>query len=271
MPVGNRPVIDRTIEILKRHGVNRIIVNAHHHYQQIKRHLGDKIALGIDIEVRVEPKIMGTGGGVGNTADFWDADPFILINGDILTDIRLDKVYEAHLKSRCLATLVLHDYRPFSRVQVDNRLNITDIAKNTLPKRLAFTGIHIIEPELLNYIPEGACSDIMDCYRGLIKSGRSVKAYVSKGHYWRDMGTIDSYMLANKEVLHEDQFLLAPGCRVHSSARLKDWAVIGENTYIGAETEVRGSILWENIRVERGKKVINSIISSLREVRFAPF
>ena len=269
IPVANRPLIDRTVEYLKFHGVREIVVNAHHHHNQISKHLDQGRPFGIRIEVRVEPEILGTGGGIKNTTDFWDTDPFIVVNGDVLTNIDLIKAYKRHLRKRNPATLVLHDCRPFNKIQIDSHSRIVDIPFENYPKspgRLAFTGIHVIEPELLSHIPGGAFSNIIDCYRELIRKGTPIGAYVVKGHYWRDIGTVSNYIHASKEALRKDSFLIGRGCKIHDTARLKDWAIIGDGTCLEQGAEIRGSILWEDVKVKKGTKVVNSIVTSSGQV-----
>ena len=269
LPVANKPLIDRTIEYLKSHGVTEILVNAHHHHQQIVRYLDGGRPFGITIEVRVEPEILGTGGGIKNSSDFWDSEAFIVINGDILTDINLAQSYEAHKQNRGLATLILHDYKAFNKIEIDTSFTIKEIPLQNLPDvpgRLAFTGIHIIEPELLSYIKEGVFSDIIDCYRKLISSGSPIKAQVAKGHHWRDIGTVESYLLANRENLGANPFLIAPGSEIHHSAKLMDWAIVGENASLEKGVEITRSVLWENVKVKKGIRVIESIITSSREI-----
>ncbi|MDY6971119.1 MAG: NDP-sugar synthase [Thermodesulfobacteriota bacterium] len=266
VPVCNTPVIDRTLKYLKAYGVSQVVVNAHHHHEKVVEHFNAGRLFGLEIEIRVEREIMGTGGGIKNTEDFWDPDPFIVINGDILTDIDLTSVIDAHKKNGALATMTLHDFEPFNQIQIDDRLNILDIAAETHPLRLGFTGIHIIEPELLSLIPEGVYSNIVDCYRRLIGLGGPIKAYVSNGHYWRDMGTIGSYVLANKEALRETSFLLGPECDVHDSAILRDWAIIGEQVCLEEGVEISRSILWEGVKVKKGVRVMDSIVTSSKIV-----
>ncbi len=265
VPIGNIPIINLLIQYLKGHGIDKIIVNAHHHYQQVIDHLDGGKPFGIDIEVRVEPEILGTGGGIKNTEDFWDADPFIVINSDILTNIDLSRAYDEHRRNKNLVTLVLHDYKAFNQILIDAHLNILDIGPESSPGRLAFTGIHIIEPEVLDHIPQKK-SNIINCYRELIKSGKSVRAHLAHGHDWRDIGTIESYRLANKEILKKDQFLLGPDCQIHSSARIDGWAVIGEKTLLEEDVVISKSILWDNVTIKRGTRVIDSIVTSSKKV-----
>jgi mannose-1-phosphate guanylyltransferase len=266
MPVGNVPIIDRIIEYLKTYGISELVVNAHHHNKQIVEHLNGGRPFNLNIDVRVEPDILGTGGGIKNTEDFWDKAPFIVMNGDILTNINLRNAYEAHKRSESLATLILHDQPPFNQIKIDDQNNITHIADENLANRLAFTGIHIIDPKLMARIPENVFSNIIHWYRELIREGRPPKAYISAGHEWRDIGTIESYVLANKETLHGKSFLCAPDCRIDSSAVLKDWAVIGSETFLEQGVEVRRSILWEKVKVKKGVKVIDSIVTSSKDV-----
>ena len=267
MPVGNRPMIDRVIDYLKKFNTEALIVNAHHHQEQLVAHLDNDRPFGLNIRVKVEPEILGTGGGIKNTEGFWDDEPFVVINGDILTDIDLTGAYETHQKKGSLVTLILHDCEPFNQILINERLDILDIAPKARPGRLAFTGIHIIEPQILSHIPKNRFYNIIDCYQKLIREGNPIRAYISKGHYWRDVGTIDSYLLANKEVLKEVRFLTDPDCRIHESVRLKEWAVIGRDARLKEGVEICRSVLWEGVRVKKGIRVIDSIVTSSKEVR----
>jgi mannose-1-phosphate guanylyltransferase len=265
MPVANKPILARNIEYLISHGFTEIIVNAHHHSQQVVDYLKDGASFSLDIEVKVEPEILGTGGGIKNTEDFWDKEPFFVINSDILTDIDLASVYQVHQTSRALVTLVLHDCEPYNQVQVDDQWNITDIAKVDMPGRYAFTGIHVIDPEVLSYIPQGVFSDIIECYRQLIRMGKPVRACLVQGHYWRDIGSIQSYLEANRE-LAGSSFVIGPDCSADSSVKLTDWGVIGENSHLGRNVELQRSVLWEGVTVKEGIKIADAVVTSGREV-----
>jgi mannose-1-phosphate guanylyltransferase len=261
MPVANRPVIARVIEYLKGHGVTQIIVNAHHHREQVTQYLQAR-PFGLKIHVRVEPEILGTGGGIRNTADFWDREPFVVINGDILTDIDLTGAYEAHRKFRPLATMVLHDRPPFNKIRTDAAGNIMDIPREYGPEGLAFTGIHILEPDILSLIP-GGFSDIVDVYRVLMDAGETVRSHVSRGHHWYDIGSLPDYVRANRE-LAPQPFTVGPGCDIHPSVKLTDWAVIGEDCRLEEGAEIARAILWKGVLVGRGVRVADSVVTRER-------
>jgi len=266
MPVGNRPMIDRVIQYLVRHGIDELIVNAHHHQEALVSYLAGGRSFGLPIQVKVEPRILGTGGGIKNTEGFWDDAAFIVMNSDILTDIDLARAFEAHQAGGSLATLILHDCNPFNQVRVNGNLEIVDIAPEAGPGRLAFTGIHIIEPDLLSHIPAGQFSHIIDGYLKLIHGGHPIRAYVSHGHYWRDVGTIRSYLLANQEALRGDRLLTGAGCRIHPSAVIRGWAVAGSGTVLEEGAKVGRSVLWENVTIREGIRVMDSVVMSSREV-----
>ena len=261
VPVANKPILARNIEYLFYHGITDIIINAHHHHEQIAAYLREQASLGLRIELAVEPEILGTGGGIKNTEPFWDQEPFLVINSDILTDIDLAAVYRVHQTSGSLVTLVLHDREPYNQVAVDDQFNITDIAKTGSPGRLAFTGIHVIDPGVLSHIPQGIFSDIIECYRQLIRMGKPVRACLVQGHYWRDIGSIASYLEANRE-LAGNSFAIGPGSSIDSSVKLMDWGVIGENSRLGKNVEVQRSVLWDGVTVKEGVKVVDSVVTS---------
>ncbi|MFH1349375.1 MAG: NDP-sugar synthase [Pseudomonadota bacterium] len=266
IPVVNRPIISIIIEYLKKHGINQMVVNTHHHQQQIVDYLDCGTPFGIEIDVRVEPEILGTGGGIKNTLDFWDTEPFIVVNSDILTNIDIGPACEQHRNSGALATLILHDYGPFNQIQIDHRQNLIDIASKSEPGRLAFTGIHIIDPELLSHIPEKRFSDIIDCYRKLIQSRGVIRAYLSKGHYWRDIGTVSDYVEANRDLLEKEPYAIGTDCHIDPSVNLDEWAVVGERCHLEKDAEIKRSILWEGVRIKKGIRVIDGIVTSFAEV-----
>jgi mannose-1-phosphate guanylyltransferase len=268
MPIVNRPVIARNIDYLKSYGVNHIAVNAHHHHGQILSYLDRGRPFGIEIDVRVEEELLGIGGAIKNFSDFWGNDPFIVVNGDILCDIPLNKAYKYHLDSGNLATLILHDYEAFNQVMIDASCRVVDIARQKSIGRLAFTGIHILSAEILSHIPGPGYSDIIECYRRLIQSGAPIGAYVSENHYWRDIGNPESYFAANREILYlnDKYFETGSDSLIDPSVEFKGWATVGERAVLETGVQIEDSILWNDVTVKKGRRVVNSIITSAQEI-----
>lgn len=267
MPIANRPVIARNIDYLKSFGVKSIAVNAYHHYRQIVEYLDNGVPFGIEMDVRVEKDILGTGGAIKNFSDFFGNNPFVVINVDVLTDIDLEKAYNYHIDSGNIATMVLHDCEPFNQVMIRNS-HVVDISRQKSAERLAFTGIHIINPEILSYIPGSGYSDIIDCYNRLIQSGVTIGAYVSENHFWRDIGNPESYIAANREILEieSQSFVVEHGSTIAPSARLKGWAVAGRGTVLEDGVEVERSVLWDNVTVKKGVRIKDSVVTSSKVI-----
>ena len=188
---------------------------------------------------------------------------FIVINGDILTDIDLGKVYKFHLKRNNLITMVLHDFPIYNKVKVDREMNILSIGPGTdLKDTLAFTGIHVINPEVLDFIPENKRSNIINCYRKLIDLKKPIRGYITTGHRWIDIGTIADYLRSNFDFLPPGNIAIANECHIDSGAVLKDWAVIGKGSSIERGAIVKRSVLWNDVIVREGIKVVDSVVTS---------
>ena len=173
-PVSGRPLLDTIILNLENAGCKAIIINTHHLYKEIDSYLSRK-KYAIPVITRYEPEILGTGGAIKNVADFWDDNPFIVINSDIVTDIDLKKVYDFHLNHKHPVTLVLHDDPRFNTVSVNKNGFITKFHDSTsLPShpasgssiyrpgetgKLTFTGIQVLDPQVLELIPDNILNE----------------------------------------------------------------------------------------------------------------
>jgi NDP-sugar pyrophosphorylase family protein len=229
-PIAGRPLLDIIIGDLKQAGCRSIIINTHHLNHLIEAFIASQ-EYAIPVQTRYEPVILGTGGAIKNVADFWDDTPFMVINSDIVTDIDLKKVYHFHLNHSHPVTLVLHDDPQFNTVVVNHNGFIKGFfdPEFTFPKpsataygpersrfgagkkdleadafghenkTLAFTGIHVLNPEVLGLIPDKTFSSIIDIYKKLISANRKICAFISKSSCWKDIGTPQRY----REVVFE--------------------------------------------------------------------
>lgn len=210
-PVGGRPLLDIIIHSLQNAGCESIIINTHHLYKKIDFFLSSR-KYSIPVFTRYEPLILGTGGAIKNVADFWDDQPFMVVNSDIITDIDLREVYDFHLNHKYPATLVLHDYKEFNNVLISREDFIGGFYKEEsnenigYEKKLAFTGIQVLDPDILDFIPDGLFFSIIDAYRELIFSGQRLKAFIAQKHYWQDIGTPKSYRKAVADKMAPEAF-----------------------------------------------------------------
>ncbi|MBU0545237.1 MAG: phosphotransferase [Proteobacteria bacterium] len=201
-PVAGRPLLDIIIRNLEAAGCESIIINTHHLHNKIDAFLNSQ-KYSIPVKTLYEPVILGTGGAIKNTGDFWNNRPFIVINSDIFTDIDLLEVYRFHLGHNHPATLVLTDFEEFNNVLIgedDCILGFENHYANPLPstnqgniKRLAFTGIQVLNPEILDFIPANSFSNSIDVYRQMISCGEKIHAFNPENHSWNDLGTPGKY------------------------------------------------------------------------------
>jgi mannose-1-phosphate guanylyltransferase len=263
VPVVNRAMLERTIELLSLHGAQELIINAHHQSQRITDYLKRRDYSALRIEVSVEEEILGTGGGIKNTRHFWDERPFIVINSDIITDIDLTAAYAYHQSRGNMATLVLHDLHRYNKLTIDKDMNILSIKSTSGEKgALAFTGIHVMNPEVLDHIPEDVPCNIIDCYRQLIQEKRAVRAYVATGHRWIDIGTIHDYQRANRDLLGPEKLAIGQDCHIHPEAKLDGWAILGDRCSIERGALIQGSVLWNEVTVREGVRVVDSVVTT---------
>ena len=216
--ISGRPLLDIIIHSLQSAGCKAVIINTHHLYKDIDAFLASQ-HYAIPVYTLYEPVILGTAGAIKNAAYFWDTQPFMVINSDIVTDIDLRKVYDFHLSHNHHATLVLHDCAEFNNVLVDKKDFITGFqdqgkeASSDHIRKLAFTGIQVLDPEILEFIPDRIFSGSVGVYRKLILSGKKIKAYISKKYYWKDIGTPERYTETVFEKMAPEAFKQAfPGC-----------------------------------------------------------
>jgi aminoglycoside/choline kinase family phosphotransferase/dTDP-glucose pyrophosphorylase len=204
--VSGRPLLDITINRLIEAGCEAIMINTHHLRDQIEAFIADQ-TYAIPVQTRYEPKILGTGGAIKNVEDFWNDHPFMVINADIVTTIDLKQIYDFHCRQPHPATLVLADDPEFNTVSCDDKGFVTgfhlisDSSDRSPAPVFTFTGIQVLNPEILEFIPPEVPSSSIDAYTRMIAEGKKIKAYICKNDYWKDIGTSGRYQLAVFETM----------------------------------------------------------------------
>jgi NDP-sugar pyrophosphorylase family protein len=276
MPVQNRPLLHWLLDYLKRGGAEAIVLNAHHLSHVLIAHVGAQ-NFGIPVQVRVEGRLLGTGGGIRNVTDFWDHRPFVVMNGDILSGVDLQEVLDVHLRRRALATLVLTDEPRFNQVELGADRRVLRFRGGQSDSSLAFTGIQVVSPEVLNVIPAEGASSIIHSYERLIAAGGLIMGHMVRDQYWRELGEVRTYHEAHREFTGLEKspipgFQIGAGAVLHPSARMARGARLIGMVCIGAGCDVadgatiEDSILWDRVRVGAGCSVKSSIIGDGVEV-----
>ncbi|MGD9899205.1 MAG: NDP-sugar synthase [Calditrichaceae bacterium] len=208
--VGGVPMIDLLIRRLIHFGFDEIIINVHHFADQIISFIKSKNSYYIRIEISVEDTLLDTGGGLQKAAWFFnDQQPFLLHNVDVLSDLDLKNLMNYHQQTGALATLAVRD-RKTSRYLLFDRNNqlcgwksvkedktiITRPSGDLIP--LSFTGIQLLNPEILNLFNENAPFPIIDFYLRLAGMNRNIQGFRDDHSRWIDLGNPANLELAEK-------------------------------------------------------------------------
>jgi NDP-sugar pyrophosphorylase family protein len=195
VPIGGRPVLEHTVRWLRDHGVRRVAVNLHHRPESVRNHLGDGSRFGVEIRYSEEPELMGTAGGVKRIESFFE-DPFLVVYGDVLTDLDLD------------ATLVL-DRRPdvaqagVVELDADNRIRrfVEKPGPGEIRSPWANSGVMVLDRALLERIPAGRFSDFgREVLPAWLADGIPLFGWpLPAGTFLVDIGTPESYARAERE------------------------------------------------------------------------
>jgi NDP-sugar pyrophosphorylase family protein len=183
-------------------GADRLIVNVHHHAEQIRAHVGERAAWGVDVEFSPEPDApLETGGGLLHARQLFRSDaPFFLHNADILSDLDLRAMYHAHTGADApLATLAVME-RPSSRRllfddlgllgRIDEGRGIELRVREPVgaERELAFCGIHVIDPRIFPLLTEQGAFSILEPYLRLAGAGERILPHRIDGAEWLDIG-----------------------------------------------------------------------------------
>ncbi|MBM9512783.1 sugar phosphate nucleotidyltransferase [Desulfogranum marinum] len=257
-PVLNTPLLIILLHKLRDAGCTRIVVNCHHLAEQIKKTL----SISPDIHVQHEPEILGTGGSLRKALPQFVNEPVLVMNGDIYHDIDLAVLYQTHLCNQYRVTLAMHDFPRFNTVSVAGD-RICSFQQSSQGEKQAFTGIHVVDPDVLELIPQAGFFHIIDLYEELARDGQ-VGIFSADNCFWRDIGTPADYLDLHRELLTDVQgqcrWHISSGAQVASDAVFDDWGAIGKGCVVGSGARLARSVLWDNATVDSGSVIEDRIV-----------
>ena len=258
-PIVNKPLLRILVEMLKLARFSKIVINAYHLGEQIEREFEGEEGVTV---VR-EEKVLGTGGGLRNALPFFDNEPILVMNGDILHTMNPADIYAHHLKSKHKVTLALHDYPRYNKVSVrqDRVLSFREEVRLATTSCLAFTGIHVIDPQVIEKIPPNTFHHIIDLYEDMTVYG-AIGAMIMENRYWRDIGTPEDYLQVHKEVLtgkiignrwglEHGPLHVSNWARIEPAVALHDWCSVGDGAVIGQGAVLKRCVVWPDTNVAK--------------------
>ncbi len=305
LPVANKPMMEHTMMMLKDLGITEFIVLLYFKPEIIKDYFKDGSDFGIKISYVLPDDDYGTAGAVKLAQKLIGDENFIIISGDLVTDFDFQKIFDYHKAKKSKLTITL--------TSVENPLEFGVVIANENGKIEQFlekpswgevfsdtinTGIYVIEPEILEYIPKNENFDFAkDLFPLLMRKGIDLMAGYAQG-YWRDVGNPESYrdvhddILAGKVnikiggvrspfpdgVLYSDEkytfdksieiigtVVLGKNVVIKNGTKLNN-VVIGDNVTIGKDSKIRNSVIWENVKIEHHVLLDGCVICNKNEI-----
>ncbi len=283
IPFLGKPLVGYVAEYVARFGFKDVIVNLHHQPDSVRRALGDGTEFGVQITYTVEePAILGTAGALDNARDLLKNEPFLIVNGKIISDIDISAAVETHKSSGALATMVLKPNlkrERFTMVETDDGYvrGFGDMARpltedeirdteHEIVSPLMFTGIHILEPRVFEYIPKGVYSDIVpQVYRPALEKGEKIAAHVTDGN-WYELSTIPRYLDISLAMMDGTDVITGDNCSLSPKATVRD-SVIWDDVEIGRDVNLYRTIIADDVSIPSGEHFENAAIVRAEMVR----
>jgi mannose-1-phosphate guanylyltransferase/phosphomannomutase len=303
LPVANRPIMEHVLRLLKRHGFDETVVTVQFLAALVRNYFGDGEEFGMSLQYATEEMPLGTAGSVRNAEDALRDEPFLVISGDALTDMDLTALVRFHKEKGALVTVGL------ARVPNPLEFGIVITAEDGQIQRFlekptwgqvfsdtVNTGLYVMEPEVLAEVPPGEVVDWSgDVFPKLLKRGAPLFGYISED-YWEDVGTHESYMKAQADVLagrvHSDiaGFEVSPGiwvaegaevdadavltgplcigdyAKIEAGAHLREYTVIGSNVVVKEGAFLHRAVVHNNVYVGQGVTLRGCVIGKNTDV-----
>ncbi|MFC1496278.1 sugar phosphate nucleotidyltransferase [Candidatus Margulisiibacteriota bacterium] len=283
IPVTNMPILELIInQVLKKHGYTDITFILYHQAELIKKYFGSGKRYGVNIEHVIAPKNLGTAGALKYAAKKQDS-PFLVFSGDVLTNFNLDSMLDFHLEKKAMATVALtkiSDPMAYGIARLDKKKRINTFLEkpdwSEVFSDLVNAGIYILDPAILNLIPEDKKFDFSrDLFPLMLRKKADLYGWKASG-FWKDIGSINEYFAIHALMLAGHGFKIDSSAKVGSAiidgdgligektiienGSTIDSSIIGANCRIGSESYIKNSIIWDGVNIDNNVRIENSII-----------
>jgi mannose-1-phosphate guanylyltransferase/phosphomannomutase len=286
VPILNKPIAEHIINLLKRHNITEIIAALHYLPDVMRDYFQNGDDFGIQMTYSVEEEQpLGTAGCVKNIEELLD-DTFLVISGDSITDFDLTKAIAFHREKKAKATLILtrvNNPLEFGVVITDQEQRITHFLEKPSTGEVfsdtVNTGIYILEPEVLAYLPAKEEKDFsQDLFPLLLEKNEPMYGFIAEG-YWCDVGNLDAYREVQYDALEklvktdfpyqekapgiwvgkhthieptvklEAPILIGDNCRIGSRTIIEKGTIIGDKVTIGTDADLKRPIIWSGAMI----------------------
>jgi len=280
LPVVNRPIMEHVLRLLRKHGLTETVVTVQFLAAMVRNYFGDGEEFGMSLQYATEETPLGTAGSVKNAEDALRDEPFLVISGDALTDIDLSDLIAFHKDNQAMVTVALArvpDPLEFGIVILDDNGRIQRFLEKPTWGQVfsdtVNTGIYVMQPEVLAHVPAGQVVDwSADVFPKLLESGAPLYGWIADG-YWEDVGSHESYLKAQADVLSGkvsvdiDGFEVSPRVWVAEGAEVDPEAVLNGPLYVGDYAKIEAgaqlrefTVVGSNVIVKEGAFLHRAVV-----------
>lgn len=301
VPILNKPFLEHLLVYLRGHGITNIILAMSYLPHGIQSYFSDGAEMGLSLSYLIEEEPLGTAGAVKNAERYLD-ESFLMLNGDVFTDLDINAMIGFHRQRKAAATIAItpvDDPTAYGLIETGEGGRITRFLEKPgweeVTTNMINAGIYILEPDILDRIPPRKNVSIeKETFQQLLARGEPVYAYPSTA-YWLDMGTPEKYLRLNHDLLLgkapslfrasggvqtagsqidpsaniEAPVLIGEGCVIGPGVAVKGPVVIGPECRVEEGANIEGAVLWNNVSVGRKAILRNCIIASHCQVHEA--
>jgi mannose-1-phosphate guanylyltransferase len=288
-PILNKPLLQWTFEKLAENGVDEAIlaVNKLTEFHIKQQHIPK---CGLTIKYSHDPQKMplGTAGPIKKAEKLIGHNvPFLVLNGDLITNINYREIVQAHVEGKAVATIALHEAEDPSRYGVaemaeGNRIKrfIEKPPKGTEPTNLINAGVYVLSPKVFDYIPEGRAVSMEREVFPRLAEENALYGYKVKG-LWIDIGRPEEYLLTNRMLLENctpdkqnksSKFVcrnpvnFGKGVVIGENSIIGPYAILGKNVIVGKNVQIRDSVIFEDAEIEDDAIVCGALIGEAAKI-----
>ena len=276
IPIYQKPLITFALDHLIAAGVESFIINAHHLAPAFQEQFSEGNYRGRPVHLVYEPEILGTGGGIKNVERLLGNEPFFSYSGDLLTDISLQPLIEAHFRAGNDVTLALRERGLRSDVALENGRVIDISNRYGHEGRFDYAGIAIWTRAIFERIPPGQSISFIPILAEWIGQGGRIGGVPSNDAKWFNIGSRREYLAVHRTIREENwkpDYVTAPDwpvrvaadAQIDPSATLSGFHSIGAGCQVGAEADLEDTILWPGAQIASRSRLRNCIVRSARK------
>src|SRR5438309_472918 len=302
LPMANRPMMEHIVRLLRQHGFDDLVVTVAFMANHVRTYFGDGSEFGVRMVYATEETPLGTAGSVRNARAELD-ERFLVIAGDVLTDMDISAVVRFHEERGALATITLKAMEnplEFGIVITREDGSIERfLEKPTWGQVFSDTintGIYVLEPEIFDHIPEGVVDFSGDVFPALLDKGKPLYGSMAEG-YWEDVGTLEAYSGSHQDILDgkvgvevsgfrlregvwlgegaeidpdaivDGPAILGDNCRIDAGAHIAEYTVLGANVRVGVDAYLQRAVVHDNSYLGPAVRVRGAVLGRSTDLR----